>query len=43
MSGGRILISLMNALKSNKGKYGIATLCNGGGFLLILIKYLFYF
>lgn len=31
MSGSRILLSLMSALKNNKGKYGVASLCNGGG------------
>lgn len=31
MSGSRILLSLMSALKNNKAKYGVASLCNGGG------------
>ncbi len=30
-SGARILVTLANVLKQNKGKYGIAALCNGGG------------
>lgn len=30
-SGTRILSSLINVLKQNKGKYGIAAICNGGG------------
>jgi len=31
MSGARIVLSLINVLKTNKGKYGIAGICNGGG------------
>lgn len=30
-SGSRIVITLMNVLKQNKGKYGAAGICNGGG------------
>src|SRR5437762_3339245 len=30
-SGARILISLINVLKQNGGKYGAAGICNGGG------------
>ena len=30
-SGARILVTLLNALKLRKLKYGIATLCIGGG------------
>ena len=30
-SGARILVTLINVLHSNNGKYGLATLCNGGG------------
>jgi len=30
-SGGRILTTLLNVLDKNKGKYGLATLCIGGG------------
>ncbi|OAV44081.1 acetyl-CoA C-acyltransferase [Lewinella sp. 4G2] len=30
-SGARILVTLINVLHSNGGKYGLATLCNGGG------------
>ena len=30
-SGSRILVTLLNALKIKKLKYGIATLCIGGG------------
>ena len=31
MSGNRILISLMNVLKRNKGTIGLASVCHGGG------------
>ena len=31
MSGARILLSLINVLKRNNGKLGIAAICNGGG------------
>jgi acetyl-CoA C-acetyltransferase len=31
MSGARIVQSLMTVLKQNKGKYGMASICNGGG------------
>lgn len=38
-SGTRILGSLVNVLKQNNGKYGIAAICNGGGgSTAILIK-----
>jgi len=30
-SGSRIIVTLINVLKQNKGKYGVAGLCNGGG------------
>jgi acetyl-CoA C-acetyltransferase len=30
-SGARILVTLINVLKQNKGKYGVAGICNGGG------------
>lgn len=30
-SGSRIIVTLINVLKLNKAKYGIATICNGGG------------
>jgi acetyl-CoA C-acetyltransferase len=30
-SGARILTTLLNVLDKNKGKYGLATLCIGGG------------
>ncbi len=30
-SGARILVTLNNVLQQKKGKYGLATLCNGGG------------
>jgi len=30
-SGNRIIVTLLNVLKQNKAKYGLATLCNGGG------------
>lgn len=31
MSGARVVLSLMNVLQANKGRYGMASLCNGGG------------
>ncbi|ETO28022.1 hypothetical protein RFI_09108 [Reticulomyxa filosa] len=30
-SGARILVTLLTVLKENKGRYGIAGICNGGG------------
>jgi len=30
-SGSRIIVTLMNVLKQNNGKYGAAAICNGGG------------
>ena len=30
-SGARILVTLINVLKQNKAKYGVAGICNGGG------------
>ncbi len=30
-SGSRIMVTLINALQQNKGRYGLATLCHGGG------------
>jgi acetyl-CoA C-acetyltransferase len=30
-SGARILVTLINVLKDNKGNYGLAAICNGGG------------
>jgi len=30
-SGARIIVTLINVLKQNKGKYGAAAICNGGG------------
>lgn len=30
-SGARIIVTLLNVLKQEKGKYGIASICNGGG------------
>ena len=30
-SGNRILVTLANVLKQQNAKYGLATLCNGGG------------
>ena len=30
-SGSRIILTLINVLKQNKGKYGAAAICNGGG------------
>jgi acetyl-CoA C-acetyltransferase len=31
MSGGRLVLSLLNVLKKKGGKYGMASICNGGG------------
>ncbi|EGR34678.1 hypothetical protein IMG5_004260 [Ichthyophthirius multifiliis] len=31
MSGARLVQSLVSVLKQNKGKYGVASICNGGG------------
>ena len=31
MSGARIILSLINVLQSNNGRYGVASICNGGG------------
>jgi acetyl-CoA C-acetyltransferase len=30
-SGARIIVTLINVLKQNNGKYGVASICNGGG------------
>lgn len=30
-SGSRIVLALMNVLKNNNAKYGMAGICNGGG------------
>jgi len=30
-SGARIIVTLINVLEQNNGKYGVASLCNGGG------------
>jgi len=30
-SGARIVVTLMNVLLQNNGKYGAAAICNGGG------------
>ncbi|KRB55444.1 acetyl-CoA C-acyltransferase [Flavobacterium sp. Root186] len=30
-SGARIVVTLINVLKQNNGKYGVASICNGGG------------
>jgi acetyl-CoA C-acetyltransferase len=30
-SGARIIVTLLSVLKQNKGKYGVAGICNGGG------------
>jgi acetyl-CoA C-acetyltransferase len=30
-SGARIIVTLINVLKHNNGKYGAAGICNGGG------------
>lgn len=31
MSGARIIISLLNVLRSKNGSIGVASICNGGG------------
>jgi acetyl-CoA C-acetyltransferase len=31
MSGSRVIMTLINALEAKKGRYGIASICNGGG------------
>ena len=31
MSGARVVLSLMTVLQQKKAKYGMASLCNGGG------------
>lgn len=31
MSGARIIQSLLSVLHQNKGRYGVAAICNGGG------------
>jgi len=31
VSGSRIVLSLLNVLRTNKSKYGMAGICNGGG------------
>lgn len=31
MSGARIILSLLTVLQQNKGRYGLAGICNGGG------------
>jgi acetyl-CoA C-acetyltransferase len=30
-SGARIIVTLLNVLKTNKARYGAAGICNGGG------------
>ena len=30
-SGARIVVTLLNVLQQNKGQYGAAAICNGGG------------
>ena len=30
-SGARIVVTLINVLQQNNGKYGAAAICNGGG------------
>jgi len=30
-SGSRIVVTLINVLKQNQGKVGVAAICNGGG------------
>jgi len=37
MSGARIVGSLVNVLKTKGGKYGMASICNGGGGATALI------
>jgi acetyl-CoA C-acetyltransferase len=36
-SGSRILVTLINVLKQNKGKLGVAAICNGGGGATVLM------
>ena len=36
-SGTRIVVTLMNAMKKKNAKYGLATLCIGGGEALSMI------
>lgn len=31
MSGARVILQVMDVLRANKGKYGIAAICNAGG------------
>ena len=31
MSGARILLQLSNVMQLNGGKFGVASICNGGG------------
>ena len=31
MSGARVILSLINVLKEKHAKYGVASICNGGG------------
>jgi acetyl-CoA C-acetyltransferase len=31
MSGARLIISLLNVLRTKNGRYGMASICNGGG------------
>ena len=37
-SGSRIIVSLINVLKQNNGKYGAAGICNGGGASAMVIE-----
>ena len=30
-SGARIMVTLLSVMQQNKGKYGVAGICNGGG------------
>jgi acetyl-CoA C-acetyltransferase len=30
-SGARIIVTLLSILEQEKGKYGVASICNGGG------------
>lgn len=31
MSGARLILSLLTTFRHKKGKYGLASICNGGG------------
>ena len=41
MSGARIIQSLIYVLKENTAKYGMASICNGGGLLIFFFNLFF--